>query len=232
MTRKPIGVLEAMGSRFLDFAQQTPVKRPEKLDSRAGFHPPVALFVSLSVRYLRELIENVLTWSLLFFRGLVMSTTSRDDLMGLLRRIQAGDADAEQLLVALLYQDLRGIAARRMRMEGNGTCSSHICPGPPASAARLRIRVLDNIMKIFISYRRDDSADITGRAYDRLKSAFGPEKVILDVATIPRGVDYRKHIVESISSCDVLLAVIGSRWLTTHSGGDLPAGKRLAIRCV
>jgi hypothetical protein len=46
-----------------------------------------------------------------------MSTTSRDDLTGLLRRTQAGDTDAEQQVVALLYQDLRAIAARRMRTE-------------------------------------------------------------------------------------------------------------------
>jgi len=46
-----------------------------------------------------------------------MSTTSGDDLTGVLRRTQAGDADAEPQLVALLYQDLRAIAARRMRRE-------------------------------------------------------------------------------------------------------------------
>jgi RNA polymerase sigma factor (TIGR02999 family) len=46
-----------------------------------------------------------------------MSTTSGDDLTGLLRRIQAGDPEAEHQLVALLYQDLRAIAARRMRRE-------------------------------------------------------------------------------------------------------------------
>ena len=46
-----------------------------------------------------------------------MSTTSGDDLTDLLRRTREGDADAEQRLVALLYQDLRAIAARRMRRE-------------------------------------------------------------------------------------------------------------------
>jgi hypothetical protein len=45
-----------------------------------------------------------------------MSTTSGDDLTGLLRRTQA-DTDAEQQVVALLYQDHRASAARRMRRE-------------------------------------------------------------------------------------------------------------------
>ena len=46
-----------------------------------------------------------------------MATPSDEDFAGLLRRTQAGDPDAEQQLVALLYQDLRAIAARRMRRE-------------------------------------------------------------------------------------------------------------------
>jgi RNA polymerase sigma factor (TIGR02999 family) len=46
-----------------------------------------------------------------------MSTPSDDDLADLLRRTQTGDADAERQLVAFLYQDLRAIAARRMRRE-------------------------------------------------------------------------------------------------------------------
>jgi RNA polymerase sigma factor (TIGR02999 family) len=46
-----------------------------------------------------------------------MATTCGDDLTGLLHRTQAGDTDAEQQLVALLYQDFRAIAARRMKRE-------------------------------------------------------------------------------------------------------------------
>jgi RNA polymerase sigma factor (TIGR02999 family) len=46
-----------------------------------------------------------------------MLTPSDDDLADLLRRTQTGDADAERQLVAFLYQDLRAIAARRMRKE-------------------------------------------------------------------------------------------------------------------
>ncbi len=46
-----------------------------------------------------------------------MSTASGDDVTELLRRARAGDLDAEQQLVTHLYQDLRAIAARRMRRE-------------------------------------------------------------------------------------------------------------------
>jgi RNA polymerase sigma-70 factor (ECF subfamily) len=39
------------------------------------------------------------------------------DAASLLGRIRAGDGDAEGLLIALLYKDLRALAARRMRRE-------------------------------------------------------------------------------------------------------------------
>jgi hypothetical protein len=66
---------------------------------------------------------------------------------------------------------------------------------------------------VFISYRRQDSADITGRIYDRLVERFGTPDVFKDVDTIPLGVDFRKYLQESVSRCDVLLAIIGKNWL-------------------
>jgi hypothetical protein len=67
---------------------------------------------------------------------------------------------------------------------------------------------------IFVSYRRDDSADATGRIYDRLVAHFGREKVFKDVDDIPIGVDFRKHIEDVVDRCLVLLAVIGDQWAT------------------
>jgi RNA polymerase sigma factor (TIGR02999 family) len=45
------------------------------------------------------------------------ATETDDDVASLLGRIREGDADAESLLIALLYKDLRALAARRMRRE-------------------------------------------------------------------------------------------------------------------
>lgn len=66
---------------------------------------------------------------------------------------------------------------------------------------------------VFISYRREDSADVTGRLYDRLTTAFGREYVHKDVDSIPLGVDFREHINALVGTCDVVLAVIGRHWL-------------------
>ena len=66
---------------------------------------------------------------------------------------------------------------------------------------------------IFVSYRREDSSDITGRIFDHLKSAFGEERLFKDVDTIAPGTDFREAIRKGTSDCAALLAVIGDGWL-------------------
>jgi len=68
------------------------------------------------------------------------------------------------------------------------------------------------VSKILISYRREDSADVTGRIYDRLIQVF-PQSVFRDVDSIPLGVDFRTYLDEQVAKCDVFLAVIGRDWL-------------------
>jgi len=66
---------------------------------------------------------------------------------------------------------------------------------------------------IFISYRRADSEGYAGRIYDRLAPHFGMEAVFMDVDTIDAGVDFVKVLEDAVQSCDVLVALIGRRWL-------------------
>lgn len=65
---------------------------------------------------------------------------------------------------------------------------------------------------IFISYRREDSAGHAGRLYDRLSDRFGEEQVFMDL-TIEPGVDFVEVIDTAVTSCGVLLALIGDEWL-------------------
>ncbi len=67
-------------------------------------------------------------------------------------------------------------------------------------------------MNIMISYRRADSGPITGRIYDRLQGRFGPDHVFIDIDSIPMGTDFRHHIHNTITRCNVLLPVIGPHW--------------------
>jgi hypothetical protein len=52
-----------------------------------------------------------------------------------------------------------------------------------------------------------------GRLYDRLVTRFGAGNVFMDVDSIEPGLDYGEAIDKAVGSCDVLLVVIGTRWL-------------------
>src|SRR5208282_758577 len=73
--------------------------------------------------------------------------------------------------------------------------------------------------RIFISYRRDDSADVTGRIYEHLTRHFGPASVFKDVENIPLGVDFREHLTRAVSGCDAVLVIIGRCWLDARDDG-------------
>jgi hypothetical protein len=71
---------------------------------------------------------------------------------------------------------------------------------------------------IFICYRREDSADVTGRIYDRLVDHFGPECVFMDVEAIRLGYDFRSEIDQTIKVCSIVIVVIGDKWLAEADG--------------
>jgi hypothetical protein len=73
--------------------------------------------------------------------------------------------------------------------------------------------------KIAISYRRSDSSAITGRIFDRLVARYGKQSVFMDIDNIPIGTDFRTHIQAELRKTDVLIVVIGSRWLGTDAAG-------------
>ena len=71
---------------------------------------------------------------------------------------------------------------------------------------------------IFICYRREDSADVTGRIYDRLVDHFGAERVFMDVEAIRLGYDFRSEIDQTIKVCSIVIVVIGDKWLAETDG--------------
>jgi hypothetical protein len=73
--------------------------------------------------------------------------------------------------------------------------------------------------RIFISYRRADTAQPAGWLYDRLAGHFGRPQVVKDVDSIQLGDDFAEVIAAAVASCDVLLVLIGHQWLTA-TGAD------------
>jgi len=133
--------------------------------------------------------------------------------------------------VCLLMSAALAIAARasRKRAFGNdhqpanvSSDSRKATPKPsevrPAQAGRTIVPPKSPTM--FLSYRRDDSADVVGRIYDRLVQQFGDSNVFKDVDSIRLGVDFREHLQTAVGECQVLIAVIGPAWadVVDHRG--------------
>jgi formylglycine-generating enzyme required for sulfatase activity len=72
------------------------------------------------------------------------------------------------------------------------------------------------VAKVFISYRRDDSAGHAGRVHDRLEREFGRDLLFMDVDAIPLGANFAKVLGEEVAKCDALLAIIGPGWIDAH----------------
>jgi TIR domain len=66
---------------------------------------------------------------------------------------------------------------------------------------------------IFISYRRADSDTISQQVYDHLVNYFGDDMITMDVDTFKAGIDFREQITDFIRQSDIVLAVIGPRWV-------------------
>jgi hypothetical protein len=71
--------------------------------------------------------------------------------------------------------------------------------------------------KVFICYRRDDSRDISFNLYKALCRRFGDESVFIDIESIPYSVDFREHVRKSLEDMDVVVAVVGNRWLDARN---------------
>lgn len=70
--------------------------------------------------------------------------------------------------------------------------------------------------RIFICYRRNDSAGFTGRLHDRLLGHFSKEQIFIDVDTIAPGEDFVDVIETAVRKCSVILVIIGRNWLKAN----------------
>ena len=68
--------------------------------------------------------------------------------------------------------------------------------------------------RVFISYRRRDSAPFAGRLADYLSEALGESQVFMDVAAIQPGLDFADAIEQAVNASTAFIALIGPEWLT------------------
>jgi hypothetical protein len=67
---------------------------------------------------------------------------------------------------------------------------------------------------IFLCYRREDSAGITGRLKDRLEAA--GFTAFMDTEDISSGTDWTIALRQAVTGSDVLIALIGPTWLSAY----------------
>lgn len=68
--------------------------------------------------------------------------------------------------------------------------------------------------RIFISYRRDDSADVSEDLAEVLARVFGANNVFFDRVSIRLGEPFPNRLRNAIDDANVMLVIIGERWLS------------------
>lgn len=75
-------------------------------------------------------------------------------------------------------------------------------------------------LRIFLNYRREDTRPYARLLYDALRERWpDDDQVFLDLDRISAGLDFAKAINVAVGKCDVLIAVIGSKWLSVVDAG-------------
>jgi hypothetical protein len=154
---------------------------------------------------------------------LLPATGDEDPLYGLLakrHRFHIPDGEVTATLTPKLhpevyFRQMQKVAAeiaellKRMRRDAEPNADSKgVGPGARQGPVKTPVKT----RKVFISYRRQDSAN-AGRVYDLLEREFGRDLLFMDVDAIELGVDFLKAISAEVAKCDVLLAIIGPGWL-------------------
>jgi hypothetical protein len=75
--------------------------------------------------------------------------------------------------------------------------------------------------KLFISYRREETAGHAGRLYDTISARFGDHNVFMDI-DLPPGIDFIERIQQAVGACHVLLVIVGPRWATLQAEEGTP----------
>lgn len=66
--------------------------------------------------------------------------------------------------------------------------------------------------RVFVNYRLDDDPAAAARVRDDLARVFGHAEVFMDVNNLLAGQRFEEELEKELASCEVFIAVIGSRW--------------------
>jgi hypothetical protein len=125
--------------------------------------------------------------------------------------VMAGKFASSEQLEVLLLQALQETRLRETRLRETRLRETRLRETRPSG-------------RIFISYRREDTAYPSGWLFDKLAHHFGQDQIFKDIDSIQLGDDFVDVITAAVEKCDVLLASIGRQWLAV---ADENGGRRL-----
>ena len=76
--------------------------------------------------------------------------------------------------------------------------------------------------KIFLSYRREDSREITARINDWFDMYFGRGVTFRDIDSLQAGRDFPADIQNALGTCSVGIIIMGEKWATIGATEDKP----------
>lgn len=135
------------------------------------------------------------------------------------KAVDAGVSEKKPLITLENHQHRGELLGSRKERGDEQSASPDWSSMPTAIGVRRRITrtsLADSGMrseKNFVSYRSADSADITGRIYDRLVSHFGKDMIFRDLDSVPLGTNFKNYLESVVSQCVVELVVLGKTWL-------------------
>jgi TIR domain len=83
--------------------------------------------------------------------------------------------------------------------------------------------------RVFISYRRNDTADAAHRLFQGLTELLPHAEIFIDVASLDPAEDWMRQVVQSVHAADWCLVLIGRNWLERGPRGSLRLDDRSDI---
>jgi hypothetical protein len=129
-----------------------------------------------------------------------------------------GDPDLSRL-VRDFSKEMQKIDADTLQNQFQDIVQGSVETGQtPTLAPETAIRQLTGV-GVFICYRHEDSAFVAVSLADRLFARVPDVRVFRDTDTLQPGMIFSERIEKTLEDCDILLALIGKKWLkASHKG--------------
>ena len=84
--------------------------------------------------------------------------------------------------------------------------------------------------KVFISYRHEDDPSAAARVRDALAASFGKTNIFMDVDSLLAGQRFDEELSKALATCDVLIVIMGLRWMDLLKSKNVMSGARDYVR--